>query len=175
MVLVTAVLFVLLLLPHTLPCSPCHPQLSTKGAAEARQRELDAAHAENLALRQSLGQQGQAPPVAANGAVPSGQSAAAAGDASLQAAQPVDRADSQLAEQAQQRVFEIRAEAAMLVETVEDRAHEVRDGGGQGRWQVVAGRREAFGHCQSRGMPWPPPGPSHMPCCGNEIPSKSKR
>lgn len=57
----------------------------------------------------------------------------------------------------QQRVYEIRAEAAMLVETVEDRAHEVRgcgvvwvgegglEVGGLGRQQTAAlGGRSAF-------------------------------
>ena len=56
---------------------------------------------------------------------------------------------------AQQRVFEIRAEAALLVETVEDRAHEVRClccPAGRGACAASPGGRVRLG-----GFAWPLP------------------
>lgn len=72
---------------------------------------------------------------------PSGAAAAASLDAVQQRLSEADAATAAAqaeAVAAQQRVFEIRAEAALLVETVEDRAHEVSEWGG--RWGVAGGQ-----------------------------------
>jgi hypothetical protein len=114
-------------------------QLNTKGAAEASRRELQAAQAENDQLRAALQKQAAAggaavgsppsSPAGTNGTLTNGGlngGAAAAPTPSAVVAVQAGQADAEDAvAAAQQRVFEIRAEAAMLVETVEDRAQQV--------------------------------------------------
>lgn len=125
--------------------------VNSKTATEQQARDLAAAEAENEALRRQLQQQAEeaasVPPAsgpkrkgkkAAAAAAPQAVEADAAMDSgaatatALAGQQPAAEAALAQAQAeaeaaaaaAQQRVFEIRAEAAMLVETVEDRAHE---------------------------------------------------
>ena len=130
--------------PHVAALHSCALQVSSRGESEQRARDLAAAEAEIADLRRQLEAQQQAAASAAADAAPKPAAkrgrkkangtgpavavevehitASQAADAAVAAAQ----AD---AAAAQQRAIEIRAEAAMLVETVEDRAYAVSRAG----------------------------------------------
>ena len=115
-------------------------QVSSRGESEQRARDLAAAEAEIADLRRQLEAQKQAAASAAADPAPrpaakrgrkkvNGTAATAVEVEHISASQAADAAVAAAkadAAAAQQRAIEIRAEAAMLVETVEDRAHEVR-------------------------------------------------
>lgn len=115
-------------------------QVSSRGESEQRARDLAAAEAEIADLRRQLEAQKQAAASAAADPAPrpaakrgrkkvNGTAATAVEVEHISASQAADAAVAAAqadAAAAQQRAIEIRAEAAMLVETVEDRAHAVR-------------------------------------------------
>ena len=129
--------------------------MGTEAAAQQSGRELSAARAELEELHSRLQRLEAAPQAAqselvsvdSNGAADAAQEVEAEVEVAvglssseddelqqrLSAADAAAAAALADAAAAQQRVFQIRAEAAMLVETVEDRAQEVRQGGGRAR------------------------------------------